>query len=97
MACVCEFRLKGRWRGSLCSRRQQLLGTASPAVRLARVARRAIPWLGPCDLTVFAGRAEQLHGYGSLDLDGFDQTKSALGFFMDDKWVALENPDQRVG
>lgn len=30
------------------------------------------------------------------DLDGFDQTKAAIGFFMDDKWVGLENPDQRV-
>eukprot|EP00974_Lingulodinium_polyedra_P078730 7626272-Lingulodinium_polyedra.AAC.1 len=69
MACVCEFSPKGRWHGPLCYRRQQSVDVASPAVRLARVARPAIAWLAPCDLTDSAGRAAQLHRKsGSLDL-----------------------------
>ena len=30
------------------------------------------------------------------DLGGFDQTASALGYFMKDDWIGLENPDQRA-
>ena len=31
-----------------------------------------------------------------MDLDGFDQTGSLAGHFINDKWVGLDNPDQRA-
>ena len=31
-----------------------------------------------------------------MDLDGYDQTATIAGHFINDKWVGLDNPDQRA-
>ena len=31
-----------------------------------------------------------------MDINGFDQTATIAGHFINDKWVGLDNPDQRA-
>ena len=40
--------------------------------------------------------ADSIENQIVMDLDGYDQTATIAGHFINDKWVGLDNPDQRA-